>query len=894
MKRKSLVILILAAFFLQMVISQPNLNVSSLQLDVVKAQTLGPINNDYIVNTPGPEGMELIKTNVFYDGGMEEEKPNHEPAAFYGSGTGNGYTNHSYKDEVHSGSYGAILTCKATPQYGSSYYSTRYVADLPQRSYLYQDISYNVWFNAKANPDYVFGAEMYLRMRVSTNLGNRYLNYYLSRVSGIPLNSSTTAYFDERVSLNTWSNVERNLTKDIEQAFPGVNLATSYVTYIYFYTTSVANPSGSTILLFDDIVLTNGTGFNYLSQNGDFEDGNSYKWYDSSSGGASLTLSKTDYVEGTSSMNLTSTTQGLTSSPSSNIRAENYIYDAWGEVPKGWFGNEPGEVVYSFDWKYSDSPGIGSQYSYFYIYSSNNTYTSYLYFILGDENNNLASFSNYSYSTYSSYAVKANGFGIRDTWQHFTFDLYELYNTFKIPDVVPNYVGFYTDLYNTPDVNVQLLVDEFKITTYPAGDASFENNIVESLTDPLNLWVNSANDQYINITSDAFDGDYAANLTSYIGATNINCYKNTFFQITSNVYTDFYWRLDEITNIGSLAYSEIRLELDSSYFIHYILGNNSFFSYTNSSSHYYYFVEGHDEIGTWNNLFRDVSNDITIAFGEDDYNITQIYLSSYATGTEVVSTIFDHIHFSRDIEGPQITNSLLNPVAPEYDEPVDISVEVHDNIAVAEVELSVQIDGGSWLLPMPMTLDAGRYTATIPGHDYGTTISYYFAAIDINGHITLLGSQLNPYDSYVVTDTVNPVLVYEAPPETQVLNGTITFNFTDAYDLGSGIQAFEIQLNGSVIFGDTAPPESYQWNTEMNENGEYLIVFKLFDTAGNIEEIELTYTVYNPPTWWESFIAFATSPLGIFTWSASGALTLGIFILVVIVRARRKKKIVAA
>ncbi|NHJ49937.1 MAG: hypothetical protein FK733_19250 [Asgard group archaeon] len=846
-KKKSILILILAMLVTQVLILQPNISSKAIY-NTDENQSI--IINNYSQNeviTPGPSGMEIVKTNTFSEGGMEEENSNGEPEALYGYGTGNNYANHSYQDEVYSGSYGAKISSRGSLQYSSSHYTYRYLPDISERSYLDEDITLDMWYNAKANPDFTRGAEQYIRLQVMSNLGNVYINYYLSRVSGIPINQTTTAFFDLRGPLNTWTNLVRNITLDITQAFPTVDPSVSYIRYFYVWVTSVFNPAGDNIMLFDDVAFRNSTSFNYLSHNGDFEDGDSYPWNDSAQGEGSLYRTTSDYTEGSSAANITAQTLGLTSSPSSYIFAETEIYDGWGSIPKSYSPNNPGDTVFSFDWKYSDTPGIGRQYAYFYLYFTNGSYDCYLNFILGDENDDLTSFSNYSYSSYSAYFIKAESFGSRNAWERFTFDAYEIINTFNKSNIVPFYLGFYADVYNAPDTKVQLLVDDFRIITYPAVDPSFEFNIIESTADPFNFWQDSHSHYYNNITSDAYDGNYAANITSYGGSGNVRIYRNTFLPVIDNLYTDFYWRLDELTDIGNQAFSRIRIELDESYYIHYILGNNSYFSLTNNSNNCYYFAEDHNQIGTWNNLFRNVSDDVYNAFGIDNWNITQIYINSYATGTEATSTIFDHIYFVTDVTGPSITNPIRNPSSPEYGEEVDISVDVQDNIQVQSVELFVKVDAGSWI-PTPMTYVAGDYTATIQGYDFGTSVSYYFIADDIYGHQTQLGSDVSPY-SYLVGDDVPPIVAITSPIQSAILIDEILIEVF-AEDTGSGIDYVEFFVDAISLGTDSIAPYNVLWDTTTIVNGSYTISAVAYDNNGNSDFHEIPIEVnndYYPP-----------------------------------------------
>jgi len=747
---------------------------------------------------------------------------------------------------------------------------------IPERSYFDEKITLDFWYNAKANPDFTSNAAIYFYLYLDTDAGYRYIYYYLSRQSALPGNSSIYGRYDLRGSLNTWTNVVRNLTEDFEQVFAGLDLSQSYVRHIYFSLTSPVNPTGDTIFLFDDVSLTNDTSFEYLSLNGD-----SGYWSDYNSGPGSVYVTEDDYTQGQRAMNITS--YSPYSYSDSYVYAEKDIMTGWNGMAKGYPIEQLGDLVFSFDWKYSDTPGIGKQRSYFYTFLENGSYDLTLSFFLGTENDVVPS-SNSSGSSYANYYFKADGFGTRNTWHSFQLDCYAMLSSLGLSDLTAYYVGYYTECEDIEDGKVQVLVDDFQMITYPAGDPSFEIDYYYDPSDPILLWQTPNNPNYANLSTDAHTGDYAANLSANSGYTNPYCYRDTFFPISNNQYTDFWWRLDKLTDIGNPTSAKIRLELDDYYLIYYVLGNNSHYSVSNSSNTCYYFVEGHNQIGVWQNIFRDLSNDATTAFGPGNYNVTQIYIDNNAVGSDEVITLFDDLHFVRDIEGPIIGNLDQTPVDPEYGQVVDVSIDVVDNVEIDTVEFYYQIGSTGWMTP-PLSVLGDTYTGTIPGADYGTTVSYYFRAWDIHNNLVYFGTEPSPY-TYVVDDFTDPVMIIEAPPVSQVLNGTIIFNITDAYDLGSGLASFVIILNDTTVHDSLTFPESYSWNTEEFGNQEYTTIFRIEDNAGNIVEEVYVYNIYNPPTGWETFKAFMIK------WGpyiGGGALLIGILVIVIVVR--RKKRI---
>ncbi|MCK5184172.1 MAG: hypothetical protein KAQ95_07690, partial [Candidatus Heimdallarchaeota archaeon] len=626
--------------------------------------------------------------------------------------------------------------------------------------------------------------------QVMSDIGNIYMYYYLSANNVPSANSTYYGYFDVRGSLNSWINLNRNFIHDFISVFPTRILTQSYIRTIYFACNSPEDPTGAIELLVDEVSITNGTSFDYLAHNGDFEDGDSNPWVTQRSDPGSITVTEDDYSQGSQSMNLTS--YSPTTSAYCDASAELNLYSGWQSVAKGYFARQPGDLTIEFDWKYSDTLA-GEEFAYVYIISANTTFQCVFFYFLGSNNDDMPSgYINYSQPSYINNFRLADDFDVRDTWNHFSIDIYNEWQSLNVANMATYYIGFTTRA-DGPMSKVQLLVDECKVISYPAGDPSFENNFIWIASDPILAWITPYNNYYVNITSDAYSGNYAANLTSHSGNTNVYCRRDMHLPVENNLFTDFMWRLDELTDISQWAYSTIRLQLDNNYIISYVIGKNSPVSFTNDSNDCYYDVEGMNQIGVWNNLFRNISNDVYTAFGIDNWNITEIDLRCYAGNPDVASAIFDDLHFVRDNQGPTISNPVTNPTAPEYGETVDVTVDVVDSTEIIQVELIHKIGTGSWVSDI-MTPSGDEYSATIPSADYGITVEYYFIAEDIYGNIAIHGSSSSPH-SYVVDDTVDPVLAVEAPSDVDPLSGMIQFNITEAYDLGSGIALFEIVIN---------------------------------------------------------------------------------------------------
>jgi hypothetical protein len=839
--KKSLGIILLVLFSSQLFLVSSSNNMKYSSLSAQPLQSSESLEEFNFVTEAVP-GVEIVKQNVKRNGGFEEVDSYNGPEYYGYGGSGYAISNASYQDDVHSGSYGYYYSIQGTEQYSSSFYSSRYLSSIPERAYLVQDISLDMWFKNKANPDISNGAIAYMYIAVYSGATTYFLNYYFTSSGPIPGNSSYWAYFDVREPIGSWVNLQRNLTLDFESAFPSVLITSSfYVSFLSFQSVSPGNPIGPLEVLIDDFMISNSTAFNYLWQNGDFEAGDGSFWSSFKEGPSSAYLSNDDFTQGSSSLNLTSI--ALYDDSDSYVGCFSDLTVASGIHPDTYYPTEPGALTIDFDWKYNDIlNGGNNQFAYYYMQLENDTHDVYLYFLLGAYNDKIP-YSNYTQPTYIERYYDVPGFGNRNTWEHFSLDLFDLYQSEKWQNINPDSSGWATTAGDEANSTVTLLVDDYLVVANPLGDPSFEQAKYWDPIDPLNSW-SSASHTLVNRTTDAHTGTYACNTTSYSGSGNSYCYRNTFLPIDDNLYTDFWWRLDELTG-PSEGYSYIYLELDVSKYLYYIIGVTPASTLTNTSNQVYYYVENQNQTGDWYNIFRNVQNDVFEAFGAANWNISQVTLSSFTTGTTTISTIFDDINFVRDVTGPEITNLVITPLEPQYGQMVDVDVEVTDNIEVVAVEFHYKIGAGSWQ-DVPMTKAGSLYESAIPAANWNTVVQYYVTAYDIYGFETFLGSMGVPFE-YTVADFVDPLLDVEAPETTEPILESVIFNIS-GNDPGSGIAWFEITIDSETVFADTIIPTEYIWDTTSYANGDYMITFALADNAGNIALVELEYTIENPTT----------------------------------------------
>ncbi|NHJ49606.1 MAG: hypothetical protein FK733_17585 [Asgard group archaeon] len=841
-KRRTFVILIITILIVQFSIlhtTQSNAISSNLILENTGIENKPSLT---IITPDTPTGMEVIKSNVVRNGELEEAAGNGAPANFYSYGTGYSICNFTYQDEVYAGTYGSQIIAQGT-KLNTGYGAGNRGVGSSSNTAVSEDLEIDLWFNPKASPDYGTNARMFVTLSFTRDyVDYYYMQYYLSRQTFTFTNQSNQVYYDLREStLDTWYHLTRNVTDDFVKGMtPLTPLSSINLYHFRVYVESPTDATGDTILLMDEVSITNGTSYDYFAINGDFEAGDGSFWYASDFGPGNCELTQADKTQGNSAMNLTAYAPTIDQSSYQEVYTSLNL--GWDTVPKGYVALQPGDAVFEFDWKYSDSgTGLGSQMAYWYISARNETDSTTLYYYLGTEDD-LISQSNDSIAPTTRYRFAAPGMGTRDVWNHISLDMYNIFEYLNLKNFILNEIGFYVDVSSSDNTILQLLVDDFKLISYPTGDPGFEFDIGFDPSDPIRLWNTNAGINFANITTEAHTGQYAANLSSYGGLGTYHFNRHTYFPVTNNLFTDFWWRLDKLSSGGG-AYANIRLILDTTYSIYYIVGSRNL-NFVNDSGICYYIVDNHNQTGTWYNLFRNVTHDANSYFGIDNWNITYVSMNAYSDGSSEVVAIFDDINFVTDVTGPTLTNLVQVPSSAEYFEDVTVYVEAYDNIGLDSVELNYAIGSGppSWA-SVQMTFNGAEFEATIPVQAYDTYVRYYIEAEDIYGHETTLGTDVSPY-SYTVEDNIDPELLVEHPSELEDLGGLALFNIT-ANDPGSGIATFEITIDGFTVYDEATAPLTYEWNTTDYSNAQHTIVFTVTDNTANEYWIGYVYTIFN-------------------------------------------------
>ena len=793
----------------------------------------------------GAGGEEQLISNVVQNSGFEETNANGGPAHYNYYGSAFQYVNPAYTVEKYAGTYACNIQGYGSEQFSASTYLFRNLDIGPTRAYLQENIDFDFWIYMVQNPDVLNGGNIYLRLRFihEPSSTSYYMYYYFSSLS-IPANSGNNAYFNASLPFLSWENFQRDITSDFTAIFGSA--AQVYLAYMYLYCQSPADPIGITEVIVDDFSVENSTAYNYCSDNAGFEMGSISYWSDNSQGYGSV-YQTDDHTEGSKAINITATT------PLGDLEAYGYVenyFGQWNDPPLGFYANDFGDFTIQYDWKYSETIGaFSSQYAAAYLYGYNGSFSFSAYWFLGEVSDTII-WSNYSSSTSRDLYFAADGFGERDVWNTFNLDVYEVASAFDIIDMPYLYYGF--QVYSGPEIGstTQLLLDNFRINTYPTGDPSFEEDWDFTAVNPIPSWEDSASDPYLSFTSDAHSGDSAANLTATTGSANVDLYRYTYVPLVENLYTDFWYRLDKIEE-NNQNYAYINIELDTGDEIYYMLGSSTLYNPSNSSSDVYFYIESYNQTGEWLNVVRNIAGDVEAAFGPGIYVIDQVRFRTYALGGSVTSLILDDIHFVLDSTGPQLVSQLLLNT-PTYYQDALIEIFAVDTLSrVSNVRVYYRTDASwTYVTASPMGMN---FMATIPMFDYGTTIEYYFEMYDMFGKSNT-DDNGGSYYTYSIVDDVNPI-VNILHVNTSSNQGIESVEI-EASDIGSGIAYILLYDTGELIGNITTEPYNYIYNASYKQaDGQRHLIAEAFDFAGNVDVSEMLLGVDLP----SGFVSFFQS-----------------------------------
>ena len=789
-------------------------------------------SNELKQSIPAETGSaSSLRTNMVRNGGFEEESGYGGEGQWDRGGSIYRQTDFDYTNDVSNGTYSCRMRAEGAEYWGSySYLHKAYYAH--DMGYLGEGSELNISYNIVQNPDLARGATVYTDFNFY-NGSTYYLYYYLSSSISPGSNSSNRGYYlFNTTTFGDWNLFSRNITADFEAAIGPITTDLE-IRFYYFRITTVSHASGTNEVIVDDVHLRNSTGHEYI-EDGGFESGNGAAWYDSSDSDKGYYSHSTESTEGDYAANLT------VKASRSDVSGYSRVYHRFNRR-SGYYPLGPDTFTIHFDWMYDDVSGGGTdQYGRYELEFDNDTYSGTVYWYLGIDQDQVPSW-NSSGSSYANYHVAAPGFGERGMWHHFEIDLYQVALDFNITQVNFNRGEFMVEQGDEANSSATLLVDRYSFNAYPAGDPGFEVDYAWIQNIPSwSVW--SFSMASWSLSSDSMVGDYAANATLTSDGTEA-IYRPCTLEIDRWTYTDFWWRLDEISLDSGNSYAYILLSLEGGYYLYYMLGTNNYDRNNDSSSAVYY-VDGFNTTGTWNNINRNITHDLNASLGLHSWNLTQIVLYVHGEASGRISVLFDELHF-QDMKGPEIQSVALTPAAPEYHETAGVDIQATDNLATIDLVNVLYRDDGSW-----MTVEAeynfGKWTATLPALAYGLERQYYVEIADTSG-MQDTDDNDGAYYSYSSTDTVDPMVTISSPGGGITVQGEVQFEIA-AEDPGSGssgLAYLEVWQGEVLIYNDSSSPFEFMWDSRMTSNGTKSIGAFAYDAAGNIATDNVSIDVQN-------------------------------------------------
>lgn len=780
-----------------------------------------------------PVPLEPLRLNVLENPSFEEwDSVLNKPEGWYAQASAYQFADAAYTDVVATGSYAGLVEAKGSDVGSGSGYLLSYPMD--ETTLIEPGISLSFNWNVLANPDLNIGAESFLFIQTDDGVGTAYnFYYYLSTGATGYVNASNNAKIMMNDTINQWNTFDRNITEDFLDVFgAGPLTSESYITRIWFYANSPATAMDKIQAVFDDVVLYNST-FSSWIENADFESGTGagWNWYHTDSG---YVTQSTDRTLDTYSLNVSVPIMRHGSGFATSYISLN--------AANGYHALYPRMNIIELDWKYNDTVGAGQgQYAYFRLSFYNGTYY-FVQFFFGYGTDSIP-----STNTTTNFYIKMPGFGVRDTWQHSEIDVFDICNELGLINLTITQVSFYAYQAMT-DAGVELLVDNLKMMTYPTSDPTFEHVHNWGRFNPFTGWGRFTGSGVVEQSSEAHGGSYSANITVENGEEGIE--RNLLYaELDPNLFTDFWWRLEDIQDAGS-AYAWIDLEFIASGVSRhtiYVLGKSPSFPLSNSTSHKYLLVDGFNQTGIWTRLYRNITADIENVFSTtpEGWFLFYVGVKMSAGAGMRTSLLVDDLHFI-DGEPPSLDASIVS--TPMYYEDTHIEIAASDTRpGVSEVMINYTTDGwSSWNAIIALFDVDVWFNAYIPAQPYGTDVEFYAIATDGGGLQTIDDNSGFMY-TYTVGDDLDPIL--DSPDDVEFTVGetgnNIDWNPTDdnpaSYD----------------VFVDEVSTYTGPWNSSSEHIiidlddlaiGTYNFTCVVYDVVGNdiADTVIVTVTATTP------------------------------------------------
>jgi hypothetical protein len=769
------------------------------------------------------DSLNVLKRN--WDFEEEDSEGGPDGWDYYGSSWGR--SNDSYQDFVANDSYSGRIQAQGMQYDGSWVYLSQYPGSVS--AYLDEDLELEFWWWVESMPDTSTGSWCYFEVQL--NNGTNYnLRYYLATGSSISSNSSTRTSYLLNDSILQWNHFKQNLLDDFNDR-PGWTASSNlYVTQLLFQIYSPEDASGIAEAIIDDVSLTNSTAHDYLlTRNGNFEDGSGSYW--SWSG-----QNDPGYI--------TLTDESLHGNKALNLSASSIVVDSWSQIHfEQEIGNPYGVIPFAsdvalidFDWNYQDTYNGDDQSAYLSLYFSNDTYWSSVSIYLGNNMNN-SMYGNTTQPTYSYYYIEGPGFGSRGEWNHFHLDVYDLVSDIGLFKMGFYDVEVYAETSGYTNASVELLIDSFRVLTYPTGHAGFELE-EDGRSTPLEIpgWNNNGPQAYFNHTPVSHSGNWAGNITPAAGASG-SLSRDLRYQLDATDNIDFWWYLDGFTSPNS-GFAFLQISFEGWFYVYYYMALDSGLSPSNDSDEVHYVLPEVNTTSTWIHTMRNIAQDADAAFGSNSWNVTTIILYANSDGAGRTSVVFDDVTI-KDTVTPTGIPVAINPI---YYSPTTVIIDADDNRAGVE-EVDLYYNSGSGWTSTPATYEFTRWSATIPMLPWNTSVDFFATITDYAGHTTISDNGGNNY-TLVVGDDISPTVSIDSPSNESTVIDTVSINVT-ASDVGSDIARVEFLVDSISIHNDSTAPYSLAWDSRAVSNGTHTLYVRAFDNEGLMSEDSVVVNVQN-------------------------------------------------
>lgn len=696
------------------------------------------------------------------------------------------------------------------------------------------------------NPDPGPGGDS-LYLRLFLNDGKE--AYYTLNGVALQVNSTTDASFQMTGPLKTWNVFDRNITDDVlsvtQLGYGGVIPGGLQLTHLYIHVFSSGSTGEFIRAFLDNVRMVNSTTVyvDPTTRDGSFEAGGA--WSSELNKGLGIFSQSSTAKTDPWSLNMTLNSDGNASEamiydePMVRLTSENLgVLSLWYSI-RDWTLAAPGTMTYiRLD-----------------CVNSTNSFTVFYYICYGGPT--------VGTNTSSDLHITPSNFNITGSWVHINRNIlddagpYFSTNKVGITDVT---LRGYSD---TQGSRLEILFDDFELRSAALGSIGFEDqdaagNGVRGFTSSMIPSSGStfSVDGELSVTSDSFSGTKAANLTIVDADALTRYHYLSYRPLTQNTetYFDFAWNLEDYSET-LFTWAGFALRFQDGKWLYYLCAQSM--SVSNLSTQGYIFLPNHNTKNTWFEVHRNLVHDYEAVFGSlPNTAITSLALGSVGSAEERIELLLDDLYLYDD-PAPGIQNVLANPTTPGVNEDVSVSADVID-AGIDDAILHYRVDGGA-LVNESMVLQLGdTYQASIPGRSYGDYVEYFLTANDTFGKTTRFPSDAS-YLSFTPTDALDPHVSWHPG----LVNGSVFVGEKDvtviAGDSESGIARVEFYLDGVLVSNQTiSPPSSpsvdnsyiYTWDTTTVANANYTFVVRVFDVAGNQDQVTIDVSVLNitPPT----------------------------------------------